>query len=147
MGKKKCIFCLEAQTDQHLIVSIGEEAYMTYSKGGITNEHMMLFPIEHFEGQLCFPAPLMGECTKYIEAMASYCDNTGKRLLVWERCIPTRINHSFFELLPIPSGTEWEDALKREAAQSRLDFFTLDDKHESLKETTDGKPYMLMYQP
>merc|ERR1719330_1545281 len=43
--KMTCIFCLEAQQDQHLIVSIGDEAYLTYSKGGITQQHMLLLPI------------------------------------------------------------------------------------------------------
>jgi len=144
--KAQCIFCLDAQQDQHLIVSIGDESYLTYSKGGITNEHTMLIPINHYEGQLVFPEVLREETKRYVDAMADFCNSTGKELLCWERCIPSRINHSFFELLPIPGGTDWISALNSKGKENGLKFETVDVKNvNSLDSVTERKPYMVMW--
>lgn len=48
-----CWFCLASpNVDKSLIVSIGEHSYLALAKGGLTDDHMMILPIEHIRSTL-----------------------------------------------------------------------------------------------
>ena len=41
-----CWFCLSsAEVEKHLIVSVGNHAYMALPKGGLTDDHVLICPI------------------------------------------------------------------------------------------------------
>src|SRR5690606_23012868 len=43
-----CWFCLSnPDIEKHLIISIGNEVYLTLAKGAITPNHILIIPIEH----------------------------------------------------------------------------------------------------
>lgn len=53
VAPETCWFCLSnPAARKHLIVEIGEEAYLTLAKGPLTPEHLILVPIEHVSSTL-----------------------------------------------------------------------------------------------
>lgn len=45
-----CWFCLSsAKVEKHLIIAIGEHCYLTLAKGGITDNHLLILPINHIQ--------------------------------------------------------------------------------------------------
>lgn len=45
---KNCWFCLASPSvDKSLIISIGDHSYLALAKGGLTEEHLIILPIEH----------------------------------------------------------------------------------------------------
>ena len=46
-----CWFCLgNPASRKHLIISIGDLVYLALARGGLTNEHFIIVPIEHLSG-------------------------------------------------------------------------------------------------
>lgn len=45
-----CWFCLASpNVEKHLVLSVGEYCYLTLAKGGLSDDHLLLIPIEHFQ--------------------------------------------------------------------------------------------------
>lgn len=43
-----CWFCLGSpDVEKHLVVSVGTQVYLALAKGGLTNDHCLILPIEH----------------------------------------------------------------------------------------------------
>ena len=45
-----CWFCLASkEVEKHLVVSVGTYSYLALAKGGLTPDHLLILPIEHFQ--------------------------------------------------------------------------------------------------
>lgn len=45
-----CWFCLASpEVEKHLVVSVGNHAYLALAKGGLVSEHLLILPITHFQ--------------------------------------------------------------------------------------------------
>lgn len=48
--KGPCWFCLGSpEVEKHLVVSVGTNVYLALAKGGLTEEHILVLPIGHFQ--------------------------------------------------------------------------------------------------
>nr|CAD7434267.1 unnamed protein product [Timema monikensis] len=45
-----CWFCLQSSdVEKHLVISIGDEAYLALAKGGLVPEHLLILPVTHHQ--------------------------------------------------------------------------------------------------
>ena len=65
-----CWFCLSgAEVEKHLVVSIGEHAYLALPKGGLTPDHVLILPIAHFPSLLELPEEVGREVDRFKSAL------------------------------------------------------------------------------
>ena len=108
-ARQDCWFCLSSPAcEQHLLISVGEQIYLTLPKGGLTNGHTLLVPIEHvdrIESQL-----IVEEMQKYKELLRRFHGQFHESVFFCERSVATTgaHRHAFVEAIPIPSHMEGE---------------------------------------
>ena len=45
-----CWFCLASpEVEKHLVVSVGNHAYLALAKGGLVPQHLLILPIAHYQ--------------------------------------------------------------------------------------------------
>lgn len=68
--KGDCWFCLANPTvRKHLIVDVGEHAYLALAHGPLTDDHLLIIPIEHQPATLCPDGTLADEILHYQERL------------------------------------------------------------------------------
>lgn len=98
-----CWFCLSSPTvEKHLIVAIGEFCYMTLAKGGLTDEHLLLVPIEHVQSLSSEDNSneLMEELEKFKGSLVKYFEKQSRGVIFFERNF--RSVHWQLQVVPIP---------------------------------------------
>lgn len=67
-----CWFCLSCpKLERHLIVSIGEEAYLALPKGGLVEDHILIVGVQHVGSTMHLTDSGVVEFEKYKEALRS----------------------------------------------------------------------------
>ncbi|PWW75146.1 hypothetical protein C7212DRAFT_364288 [Tuber magnatum] len=138
---ESCFFCLSyPQLEKHLIVSIGEEAYVTTAKGPLTNpttnpstlpfsSHVLIIPLTHTPTIAAIDDGASRKST--IEEMTNY-RLAIERMLKSRNCGAvtfevSRANgvHSHWQLIPVPDGklAAVEEAFTSEAEADRIGEF------------------------
>jgi diadenosine tetraphosphate (Ap4A) HIT family hydrolase len=104
-----CWFCLASpEVEKHLIVSIGDAAYLTLAKGGMTNDHVLILPIGHFRDLLECPQEVVDEVHKFKTALKKFFATQGKAAVFFERNYKSP--HLQIQVVPIPQNIA--DSLK-----------------------------------
>lgn len=102
-----CWFCLSnPNADINLVCSVGEESYIALDKGAITDDHVLVVPVEHYPSTLDVPESTADEISRYISALKSYYASEGKVLVGFERYMRLRKsggNHCHTNIIGIPS--------------------------------------------
>ncbi|KAG0643773.1 CwfJ C-terminus 1-domain-containing protein-like protein [Tuber brumale] len=140
-GPESCFFCLSyPQLEKHLIVSIGNEAYVTTAKGPLTNSttnpstlpfssHVLIIPLTHTPTIAAIDDEDSRKST--IEEMTNYRLAT-EQMLKSRNCGAvtfevSRANgvHSHWQLIPVPVDklAAVEEAFKNEAEADRIGEF------------------------
>mmetsp|Transcript_25623 Transcript_25623/g.48535 ORF Transcript_25623/g.48535 Transcript_25623/m.48535 type:complete len:637 (-) Transcript_25623:202-2112(-) len=106
-----CWFCLSnPQADVNLVVSIGNEFYVSTDKGPIVPQHMQIIPIEHMPSTVSLSESSAAEYIRYTSALQKcFNEKLSMGLLLFERYLHMREkggNHCFVGALPIPSDAE-----------------------------------------
>lgn len=109
-----CWFCLSnPDIEKHLIVSIGQEAYMALAKGGISPNHVLVIPIEHVSSVFTSYKKLELEAVKYKKAIVDCFKN--ETVVFWERSMVGTPHgskhHAHLQAIPIPKSKS-EDIVK-----------------------------------
>merc|ERR1712048_838035 len=97
-----CWFCLGSEkVEKHLVISIGEHAYMTLAKGGLNQQHVLVLPVSHQGSSLdCLPECTQ-EITQYKEALVKfYRQKYQKACVFFERNY--RSDHYQLQCVPVP---------------------------------------------
>ncbi|KAJ8883083.1 hypothetical protein PR048_014922 [Dryococelus australis] len=64
--QESCWFCLSsADVEKHLVISIGEEAYLALAKGGLVPDHLLILPVTHHQSLSDVPEAVTKEIKKY----------------------------------------------------------------------------------
>ncbi len=71
--------------EKHLVVSIGDHAYMALAKGGLTPEHVMILPIAHYASSMDIPEEVEKEVSKFKSALKKCFKKRGKAVVFYER--------------------------------------------------------------
>eukprot|EP00795_Rhopilema_esculentum_P013136 gene13136-3928_t len=61
-----CWFCLGSpQVEKHLVISVGLQTYLALAKGGLTENHVLICPIHHYNSTVVLPEETLMEIEKY----------------------------------------------------------------------------------
>ncbi|KAI9982833.1 hypothetical protein PInf_006623 [Phytophthora infestans] len=157
--RTECWFCLSTPTlERHLIVSIGQEAYLAMPKGAICGDHVLIVPIAHEESTLKLSDDTWREMERFKAALRRYFASQDKEMLVIDRNVATLgATHCHLQVVGVP---------KHKAGAARRVFETEGERyhvkfHELLQDTdektdaaastgplellrrqTDGKPFL-----
>ncbi|CUS08000.1 unnamed protein product [Tuber aestivum] len=140
-GPESCFFCLSyPQLEKHLIVSIGNEAYVTTAKGPLTNSatnpstlpfssHVLIIPLTHTPTIAAIDdedsrKSTIEEMTNYRLAVEQMLKSRNCGAVTFE---VSRANgvHSHWQLIPVPDDklAAVEEAFKSEAKADKLGEF------------------------
>lgn len=111
-----CWFCLgNSNADVNLVCSVGEETYVALDKGAISDDHVLIVPVEHYACSLDLPDSTLHEVSRYLSALKSYYASKGKVMIGFERFMRLRKtggNHCHINIIGISS----QDAARAEEA-------------------------------
>lgn len=91
-----CWFCLRSNAaDKSLIVSVGDEVYVSLARGGLTTDHLQLVPVKHLPDLRSIAAHtddsrILKEMGSEINRIAGFWGKLGKNAVIYERVIPMR---------------------------------------------------------
>lgn len=95
MQRNGCWFCLSnPSVEEHLVVSVGEHNYLAMAKGGLTQEHLLLVPIEHSASlDASQSSPAFVELQNYQRALTDCYAKRDMDLIYWERKLDSTSGH------------------------------------------------------
>ena len=73
------------EVEKHLVVSIGEHAYLALPKGPLNEDHLLILPIAHHRCTLELPEEVSQEIEKFKKALIKMFKHEGKAFCVFER--------------------------------------------------------------
>uniref|UniRef100_K3X1K7 Cwf19-like C-terminal domain-containing protein n=1 Tax=Globisporangium ultimum (strain ATCC 200006 / CBS 805.95 / DAOM BR144) TaxID=431595 RepID=K3X1K7_GLOUD len=142
--RTECWFCLATPSvERHLIVSIGQEAYLAMPKGAINPDHLLIVPIAHEASSMKLRADTWKEVERFKSALREFFASQDKDMIVFDRNIQTiGATHCHLQVIGIPRA---KAAIARrvfegEGEKYNVRFEVLE-KDADLQQTTDGKPF------
>ncbi|RLN94749.1 hypothetical protein BBJ28_00014394 [Nothophytophthora sp. Chile5] len=104
--RSECWFCLATPTlERHLIVSIGQEAYLAMPKGAISADHLLIVPIAHEATTLALNDDTWREIERFKGALRRYFASQDKELLVIDRNVATLgATHCHLQVFGVPKA-------------------------------------------
>ncbi|KAL4423189.1 hypothetical protein ABPG77_000322 [Micractinium sp. CCAP 211/92] len=121
-----CWFCLSnPNADVELVASVGEECYVALDKGAITDQHVLVLPVEHYASSLAAPASTTEEMARYLSALRSCFAAGGKELAGFERYMKLRKsggNHCHLNAIAVPAAAAKQARAAFERAAERHGF-------------------------
>ncbi|OQR87284.1 hypothetical protein ACHHYP_20402 [Achlya hypogyna] len=127
--REECWFCLATPTvETHLLVSIGDEAYVAIPKGPIVPDHVLIVPIQHVSSMAALKPAAAAEVQRFQEALAAYFASVGKALVTMDRNVATLgAAHAHLQLVPVPRDAvdHIEHICREEGKQYHVDFKVL----------------------
>ena len=99
--RSPCWFCLSSpEVQKHMVVTVGNEAYMALAKGQLTSQHILLLPIGHFQSLVAAPEPVRAEIARFKSALVDCFKLKGMGMVFWERNF--RSQHAQIQGIPVP---------------------------------------------
>jgi diadenosine tetraphosphate (Ap4A) HIT family hydrolase len=102
---KECWFCLSNEkVETHLIASIEDESYVTLSKGGINEDHLIIIPINHESRINETTEEVKKEMDEYIRYIKKQYEKEEKEVIVFLREFDfksKRFSHFHVQVLPL----------------------------------------------
>ncbi|XP_023598993.1 CWF19-like protein 1 isoform X3 [Myotis lucifugus] len=81
-----CWFCLASpEVEKHLVVNIGTHCYLALAKGGLSDDHVLILPIGHYQSVVELSAEVVEEVEKYKVTLRKFFKSRGKRCILFER--------------------------------------------------------------
>lgn len=97
----KCWFCLSSpKVSKHLVISVGNEAYLALAKGGLVDDHFLVLPISHHQSFSIVPESILKEMKLYKEAISQYFSKTERVPVFFERNFKS--SHCQLQAVPVP---------------------------------------------
>lgn len=101
----KCWFCLSSpDVSKHLVISVGNEAYIALAKGGLVEDHFLILPISHYQSLSTVPESVEKEIEANKKAVARYYSGTGRVPVFFERNYKS--SHCQLQAVPVPEHLE-----------------------------------------
>lgn len=99
-----CWFCLaNPKVEKHMVVSVGEHCYLAMAKGGLTNDHTLIIPINHHQSSVTVDDDIMQEIETYKEALKKFFSTKDKVVVFYERNYKSA--HLQLQAVPLPLST------------------------------------------
>ncbi|ETO70772.1 hypothetical protein F444_12800 [Phytophthora nicotianae P1976] len=160
--RTECWFCLSTPTlERHLIVSIGQEAYLAMPKGAICGDHLLIVPIAHEASTLKLSDDTWREMERFKAALRRYFASQDKELLVIDRNVATLgATHCHLQVVGVPKDKAGaaRRIFETEGEKYHVKFHELlrdaDEKTDAatgplelLRQQTDDKPFLYVELP
>eukprot|EP00644_Phytophthora_capsici_P017468 jgi/Phyca11/530534/estExt2_fgenesh1_pm.C_PHYCAscaffold_670017 len=154
--RTECWFCLSTPTlERHLIVSIGQEAYLAMPKGAICGDHLLIVPIAHEASTLKLSDDTWREMERFKAALRRYFASQDKEMVVIDRNVATLgATHCHLQVVGVPKEKAVDACrvFETEGEKYHVKFQELqvsDEKAnastgplELLQQQTDGKSFL-----
>lgn len=142
--RTECWFCLATPSvERHLIVSIGQEAYLAMPKGAINADHLLIVPIAHEASSMKLSGATWDEIGRFKSALRAFFASQDKDMVVFDRNIQTMgATHCHLQVVGIPraKAAVAKRVFEAEGDKYNVKFQELS-RDESLQEKTDDKPF------
>jgi len=149
-----CWFCLSnSSAAVWLVVSVGQEAYLTLDKSPMHPLHCLAIPIEHFPSAIALSQTGRAEMRAYMGAVQKLYQSQGYELVGFERHMQLRRmggNHCHLNMVPISAraAAGARDEFERAAQQ---DGFSLQHVEQAsvdkLEQLVGSSEYFVAYLP
>ena len=73
------------EVEKHLVVSIGDHAYLALPKGPLNEDHLLVLPIAHHRCTLEIPEEVSEEIEKFKKCLKKMFKSEGKTMVAFER--------------------------------------------------------------
>jgi hypothetical protein len=98
-----CWFCLANPTvRKHLIIHVGEFVYVALARGGLSDDHLLIVPIEHVAGDAVPSVPIVAEIATIEEQLCKLFTESGQEAVYFTLKHPSSF-HWHKQCIPIPS--------------------------------------------
>lgn len=148
--RTECWFCLATPSvERHLIVSIGEEAYLAIPKGAINEDHILIVPIAHKASSVQLSRSTWDEIERFKKQLRAYFDAQDKEMIVMDRNVATiGAAHAHLQVVGIPrsKATEARTIFESEGEKYRVHFQELR-AEDDLAQVTDERPFFYVELP
>ncbi|KAF0689070.1 Aste57867_19451 [Aphanomyces stellatus] len=128
-NRQECWFCLSTPTvEMHLIVSIGNEAYLAIPKGPIVPDHALIIPIQHTASMQNIGKAAWAEVNQFKAALRRFYARQGKAMIVMDRNVATMgAAHGHLQVIPVPMSllSSVANVFHDEGKKYNVDFRTL----------------------
>ena len=99
-----CWFCLaNPQVEKHLVVSIGTEVYLALAKGGLTPDHVLIIPMEHFPSSTSLSEGAKEEVARFKQVLRKAWKASQKDVVFFE--VNVKAQHMILQAIPVPEAT------------------------------------------
>lgn len=136
-----CWFCLASpNVDKTLIVSIGDYSYIALAKGGLTDDHLMILPIEHIRSTVEIEDEnLQEEIDRFKKALIDFFSQRQRVPVFFER----NFRSAHFQIqvigLPLSKAPSLKDAVSK--VFSNLEHHELSTNSDLIDVLSPGVPY------
>ncbi|CAG2164796.1 unnamed protein product [Oppiella nova] len=149
MNPQECWFCLASpQVEKHLIISIGDHSYLAMAKGGLTDEHLLILPIDHLRSTIELESEeVANELNRFKSALIKYFDSKSQSVVFFERNFKS--SHLQIQCVSIPKSKaqDLKSVVLEQTEQRNVDFKQLSDDLELKDVLNPGIPYFYMELP
>ncbi|XP_017736299.1 PREDICTED: CWF19-like protein 1 isoform X2 [Rhinopithecus bieti] len=131
-----CWFCLASpEVEKHLVVSIGTHCYLALAKGGLSDDHVLILPIGHYQSVVELSAEVVEEVEKYKATLRQFFKSRGKRCVVFERNYKS--HHLQLQVIPVPvsccATDDIKDAFITQAQEQQIELLEIPE-HSDIKQ-------------
>ncbi|KAJ8925700.1 hypothetical protein NQ315_009547 [Exocentrus adspersus] len=148
IDQSKCWFCLASPSvEKHLIIAVGNKAYLALAKGGMVDEHFLICPVEHYQSSLGQPPDVQEEISQFKNALKNFYMRNDKVAVFFERNYKT--SHMQLQAIPITKNAnrELKDIFIDESEAQGFKLEVLE-SHSRLDQVVPPKvPYFMVELP
>lgn len=100
-NQEPCWFCLSSpKVEKHLIIAIGDHCYLALAKGGLTDDNLLIVPIQHIRSTNDVDSQeMIQEINKFKSSLLKFFANQSKAVIFYERNF--RSTHLQIQVVPI----------------------------------------------
>ncbi|XP_012623910.1 CWF19-like protein 1 isoform X2 [Microcebus murinus] len=131
-----CWFCLASpEVEKHLVVNIGTHCYLALAKGGLSDDHVLILPIGHYQSVVELSAEVVEEVEKYKATLRRFFKSRGKRCILFERNYKS--HHLQLQVIPVPlsccATDDIKDAFITQAQEQQIELLEIPE-HSDIKQ-------------
>ncbi|XP_040110149.1 CWF19-like protein 1 isoform X1 [Oryx dammah] len=131
-----CWFCLASpEVEKHLVVNIGTHCYLALAKGGLSDDHVLILPIGHYQSVVELSAEVVEEVEKYKATLRRFFRSRGKRCVLFERNYKS--HHLQLQVIPVPLSScatdDIKDAFITQAQEQQIELLEIPE-HSDIKQ-------------
>lgn len=148
--RTECWFCLATpELERHLIVSIGQEAYLALPKGALSHDHILIIPIVHEKSTIQLSPSCKEEIERFKSQLRRMFASEGKEMIVFDRNVHSiGAAHCHMQVIGIPGdrSIHCSEVFETEGARYNITFEKLA-AEQNLTEAVENRPFFYAEMP